>query len=427
MKHGRVISLFLVMALMTWGLRLEAGYLGSTHCDKDIGGIVLPQGFCATVFADHLGVARHMAVDASGDVYVALEQKTEAGGIVALRDSQGSGHADQRKYFGDYGGTGMALHGAYLYFATPTAVLRYPVKPGELLPSGPPQTVVSGFPDQNEHAAKTIAIDYAGHLYVNVGAPSNACQQDDRAAGSPGIRPCPLLERHGGIWRFDADKVNQKFPRDGLRYATGIRNAVAVTWDETGGFYALQMGRDQLSDNWHKLYTDEQSAELPAEEFLQVGQGQDFGWPYCYYDQFQKSLVLAPEYGGNGKQIGECGKYAQPIMAFPGHWAPETVLFYHGERFPSPYRGGAFITFHGSWNRAPLPQAGYRVVFVPFKDGRPSGDYQTFADGFAGSDKLISPGDANFRPMGLAEGPDGALYIGDTQQGRIWRVVYTGP
>ena len=426
MKHGRVITLFLVMALMTWGLRLEADYLGSTHCDKDIGGIVLPQGFCATVFADHLGVARHMAVDASGDVYVALEQKTEGGGIVVLRDSQGTGHADQIKYFGDHGGTGMALHGGYLYFATPTEVLRYPLKPGELLPSGPPQTVVSGFPDQNQHAAKTLAIDDTGHLYVNVGAPSNACQQDDRAAGSPGIRPCPLLERHGGIWRFDADKTGQRFPADGLRYATGIRNAVAVTWDKTGGLYALQMGRDQLSDNWHKLYTDEQSSELPAEEFLHVQQGDNYGWPYCYYDQLQKSLVQAPEYGGDGKSAGECAKYGQPITAFPGHWSPESVLFYSGDRFPAQYRGGAFIAFHGSWNRSPS-QAGAKVVFVPFKDGKPSGDYQVFADGFAGADKLASPGDANFRSMGLAEGADGALYIGDTQQGRIWRVIFTGP
>jgi glucose/arabinose dehydrogenase len=288
--------------------------------------------------------------------------------------------------------------------------------------------VVSGFPDQDEHAAKTIAIDPSGHLYVNVGAPSNACQEDDRSPGSNGLSPCPLLQLHGGIWRFDADKLGQKFPDDGLHYATGIRNAVAVTWNAAAGrFYALQMGRDQLSDNWPKFFTNEQNAELPAEEFFQVTQGGDYGWPYCYYDQFQKTLVQAPEYGGDGKKPGDCGKYGQPIAAFPGHWSPESVLFYSGDRFPAQYRGGAFIAFHGSWNRAPLPQAGAKVVFVPFKDGKPSGDYQIFADGFAGTDKLVSPGDARFRAMGLAEGPDGALYIGDTQQGRIWRVIYKGP
>lgn len=424
MRHRRTVTLFLITVITTVGFRLDAAF-DSPACDKDIGGITLPADFCATVFADNIGVARHIAVDAAGDVYVALQDKVNGGSIAALKDTIGRGHAGQIKFFGDTPGSGIGLHGGYLYFATNTSVIRYPLKAGELLPSGPAQMVVSGFPDQDEHAAKSIALDTDGHLYVNVGAPSNSCQQDDRGAGSPGIRPCALLERHGGIWRFDADKTGQRFPADGVRYATGIRNAVAVTWNESAKtFYALQMGRDQLSDNWHRLYTDAENAELPAEEFLRVEQGDDFGWPYCYYDQFQKQLVQAPEYGGDGKKTGDCGKYGQPIVAFPGHWAPEAVLFYSGTGFPAQYQGGAFISFHGSWNRAPLPQAGYKVVFQPFKDGRPYGPYQVFADGFAGSDNLASPGDARYRPMGLAEGPDGALYIGDTQHGRIWRVIY---
>lgn len=424
MGHPRTLMLLLLAVLSAGAFDLDAAPTQAI-CDKDIGGITLAPGFCATVFADHLGVARHIVVDADGIVYVALQQRNNGGGIAALKDTHGDGHADAIRYFGDTGGSGIGLHGGYLYFASETAVLRYPLKAGELMPAGPVQTVVSGFLQQNEHAAKTIALDGSGHLYVNVGAPSNACQQDDRGAGSPGIRPCPLLENHGGIWRFDADKTGQTFPKDGVRYATGIRNAVAVTWNgAAGSFYALQMGRDQLSDNWHKLYTDAQSAELPAEEFLRVRQGDDYGWPYCYYDQIQKKKVLAPEYGGDGRQVGECSKYGQPIAAFPGHWAPEAVLFYSGDAFPASYGGGAFITFHGSWNRAPLPQAGYKVVFVPFKDGEPSGPYQVFADGFAGEATRALPGDARFRPMGIAEGPDGALYIGDTQQGRIWRVTY---
>ncbi|MFI4921752.1 MAG: PQQ-dependent sugar dehydrogenase [Gammaproteobacteria bacterium] len=425
MRHQRAVILFLLTALSTAGLRLDAAPT-SPACDKDIGGITLPAGFCATVFADKLGVARHIAVDASGDVYVALEQTVDGKGIVALRDRGGTGHADVLQRFGDFAGSGLGIHGDYLYFATPTTVLRYRLTAGRLLPQSNAETVVSGFPTQDEHAAKSIALDTSGHLYVNVGAPSNACQDDDRSPGSPGKRPCLLLQEHGGIWRFDADKTGQRFPADGLHYATGIRNAVAVTWnDPAKAFYALQMGRDELGDNWPKLYNDTQNAELPAEEFLRVEQGDDFGWPYCYYDQFQQKLVQAPEYGGDGKQVGDCSKYGQSIAAFPGHWAPEAVLFYSGSGFPAQYQGGAFITFHGSWNRAPLPQAGYKVVFLPFKDGKPSGPYQVFADGFAGSAGLVSPSDARYRPMGIAEGPDGALYIGDTQQGRIWRVVYS--
>lgn len=396
----------------------------SAACDTDLGGVTLAPGFCATVFADGLGIARHLAVDADGDVYVALQKMVDGHGIAALRDSKGQGHANVLEHFGDAGGTGMALHGGYLYFATPTAVLRYRLG-GGLSAAGPAETVVAGFPDQDEHAAKTLAIDGDGHLYVNVGAPSNSCQEGDRSPGSPGIKPCPLLKEHGGIWRFAADKTGQKFPTDGERYATGIRNAVAITWnDAQHALYAVQMGRDQLGDNWH--FTDQQNAELPAEEFFLVHPGEDFGWPYCYYDGLQKLKVLAPEYGGDGKKVGDCNKAGQPILAFPGHWAPESVLFYRGGAFGDHYRDGAFVSFHGSWNRAPLPQGGYKVVFVPFKDGLPAGPYEVFADGFKGVDVLMDQSDAKYRPMGLAEGPDGALYIGDTQKGRIWRVVHTG-
>ncbi|HSC46479.1 MAG TPA: PQQ-dependent sugar dehydrogenase, partial [Gammaproteobacteria bacterium] len=372
-----------IIALLLTTILALPGQAGAAGCDADVGGINLPPGFCATVFADKLGKARHLVVGADGTVYVALEERAHGGGIVALRDADGDGHADQLKYFGDSGGTGIALYAGYLYFATDTEVLRYRLAPGQLAPSAPPESVVRGFPDQNQHAAKSIAIDADGSLYVNVGAPSNACQQADRAAGSPGLRPCPLLARHGGIWRFDAGRPGQVFGKDGMRYASGIRNAVAIAWEPSQKLlYALQMGRDQLADDWPKLYSDAQSAELPAEEMFVVHAGDDFGWPYCYYDQLQHKKVRAPEYGGDGRQSGDCGIYAQPLVAFPGHWAPESVLFYAGEGFPARYRGGAFIAFHGSWNRAPLPQAGYKVAFLPFKDGRPAGDYEVFADGF---------------------------------------------
>ncbi|HEX7964442.1 MAG TPA: PQQ-dependent sugar dehydrogenase [Gammaproteobacteria bacterium] len=414
-----------LLALALAGCRTgEAGAPGA--CGADTGGVKLAEGFCATVFADGVGVARHMVVDADGTLYVALSHRSHGGGIAVLRDTDGDGLADQVQYFGDTGGSGIGIHDGWLYLAADTEVLRYELKPGEAVPAALPQTVVDGFPQQDEHAAKTITFDDSGHLYVNVGAPSNACQQDDRAAGSPGIAPCPLLEEHGGIWRFDADTPHQRFPQDGTRYATGIRNAVALTWGGArDGLYVLQMGRDQLSDNWPSLYTDTESAELPAEEFFQVHSGDDFGWPYCYYDSHRSQKLRAPEYGGDGKQQGDCGKYGQPIAVFPGHWAPEAVLFYSGRQFPARYQGGAFITFHGSWNRAPLAQAGFKVVFLPFEGGRPSAPYEVFADGFAGSAAPASPGDAKYRPMGLAQGPDGSLYIGDTQTGRIWRVTYS--
>jgi glucose/arabinose dehydrogenase len=104
--------------------------------------------------------------------------------------------------------------------------------------------------------------------------------------------------------------------------------------------------------------------------------------------------------------------------------APDGLLFYTGNMFPERYKNGAFIAFHGSWNRAPLNQKGFFVAFVPFKNGRPSGNWEFFATGFAGKADIASPNQALHRPCGLAQGPDGALYVSDDQKGTIWKIVY---
>ena len=155
---------------------------------------------------------------------------------------------------------------------------------------------------------------------------------------------------------------------------------------------------------------------------VEVKEGADYGWPTCYYDGNLKSLVLAPEYGGDGKTVGLCADKTPPAAAFPAHWAPNDVLIYNGKSFPDAWHGGAFIAFHGSWNRAPGPQGGYNVVYQPLADGKASGDYVIFADGFAGAEK--APGRAEHRPAGLAVGPDGALYVSDDVKGRIWRITH---
>ena len=396
-------------------------------CDPAASNLELPDGFCAVIVADTLGKARHMAVSESGDLYVALREVSGGGGIVALRDTTGDGVADVQERFGEVGGTGIGLRNGYLYFAPDTAVWRYPLAEGELVPSGEPETVVGGFPEQSSHAVKPFTFDDDGHLYVNVGGPSNACQEQSRTPGTPGIDPCPQLELHGGVWRFYADSLGQTQTPE-ARYATGIRNAVALDWNSAAqNLYVAQHGRDQLSDLWSDLYTQEQSAELPAEEFLLVEEGSDSGWPYCYYDPSQEKKVLAPEYGGDGEEVGRCADKNMPLAALPAHWAPNDLLFYTGDQFPERYQNGAFIASHGSWNRAPLPQRGYRIVFVPMDEtGRPTGDYETFADGFARTEVIESPNDAQYRPTGFAQGPDGSLYISDDVKGRIWRVVYVG-
>jgi glucose/arabinose dehydrogenase len=157
------------------------------------------------------------------------------------------------------------------------------------------------------------------------------------------------------------------------------------------------------------------NANNPAEELVQVDSGDDFGWPYCFYSNDQKKKVLAPEYGGDGQKVGRCASAKNPVMAFPGHWAPLALAFYEGDQFGPKYKGGLFAAFHGSWNRAPLPQAGFRVVFIPFANRRPGGEYSTFA--------VARAGPTDVRPSGLAVGPDGSLYISADENQKIWKVT----
>ena len=395
--------------------------------DKDNGGLDLPEGFHALVVADNLGRGRHIDINENGDIYLALRQLKNGHGIVALRDTSGDSRADETVYFGEFAGTGMEIYDNYLYFGGDTMILRYRIKTGELLPDTTPEIVIRGFPQQNQHSDKSFAIDNQGLIYVNVGAPSNACMEQTRTVGSRGMDPCPQLERHAGIWRFPVGDLNQTQVDNGYHYASGIRNAIALTWNDlTKNLYVVMHGRDQLNQFFPDLYTKEMSAELPSEEFLLVKDGSDFGWPYCYYDHIKGKLVLAPEYGGDGEKSDRCDDKENPIMAFPGHMAPNDILFYTGNQFPERYYNGAFICFHGSWNRAPLVQEGYFIVYVPFKGEIPSGDWEVFANGFAGDKPVMSPADAEYRPMGITMGSDGSIYVSDSQKGRVWRIFYTG-
>ena len=415
----------LAFAALTFADRPEPTGPTGAQCEGDNAGLTLPDGFCATAFADGLGRVRHITVDPHGIVFAATgrsrRDSTTAVGLIALRDSDGDGVSDIKQHLGDVGGHGIALHQNYIYFAPNDRVLRYTLHWGTMETTGEPETIVSGLPARGSHAAKSIVVTEDGTLFVNIGSPSNVCQEQDRTSGSPGQDPCPELETRAGIWKFDANQTGQT-QADGERFATGIRNAVAIALSpEDGELWGLQHGRDQLGQT--ELYNDEQNAELPSEELLRISEGDDFGWPYCFHDPGLGRRVLAPEYGGDGREAGRCADTVDPVEVFPAHWAPNALLFYDREMFPERYRGGAFIAFHGSWNRAPQPQGGYNVVFLPMQDDRPSGDWEVFADGFAGED--VSPRGAAHRPTGLALGPDGALYVSDDRGGTIYRITYT--
>lgn len=407
---------------------------GDLQSSEATAGLRLPAGFAATVFADDIGAARHIAVNDNGDVYVALRDGAstvsgagDPGGLMALRDNDGDGVADVKLPFGPEDvNTGLALHEGALYFSTTTAVYAIEMD-GALAPGSEPELVVGGFPEQASHTAKPITFDAEGHLYVNSGAPSNACQKEIRTPGSPGGMPCPELERSGSIWRFIGEYRGQDQLDDGTRFSTGSRQIVALEYNSMDDrLYMVMHGRDQLDRLWPEHYSQQDRIDLPAEELHAVSQGDDFGWPYTYWDPSTNQRMVAPEYGGDGQAVAEAGRYEQPLLGFPAHYAPNDLIFYSGDQFPSRYRGGAFIAFHGSWNRAPAEQRGYNVVFVPWENGAAAGEWEVFADGFVGPDPVADPDDAQHRPSGLAQGPDGSLYVTDDAGGRIWKISYTG-
>ena len=412
---------------------------GKVRCDADNAGITLPRGFCALVVADLLmdgqpARARHMAVTPSGDVFVAINSPNNQNpsfGIIGLRDNDGDGRADQQSSFSPaLGGSGLAWGDGRLFFGANDRVLRFLLPSGRLTPEGAPQLVVSGLPNTGDHISKSVVL--AGdRLFVNIGSASNACQVQNRVAQSPGVFPCPELPIRAGVWLFDARRTNQQ-QSDGEHFGSGYRNLVALAFNPfSHSLYAVQHGRDMLFENWPQFFTQAEDAVLPAEEFVRIERGSNNGWPYCYFDAVDRHRkVLAPEYGGDGRKVHgphgiDCSRFNQPLVTFGAHWAPNGLHFYTGSQFPDRYRGGAFVAFHGGFDRAPLPNEGYQVQFVPFGgSGRPDGRPERFADGFAGSAGPL-PATAQHRPVGVTEGPDGSLYVSDDRGGRIYRIVYT--
>jgi len=439
MRHANRTFLFSVAVLCLAGSTAFAqSQTDAKSCPGDDGGLKLPAGFCATVFADGIGHARHLVVAPNGVVYVNTwsgeyygnEPPRGDGFLVALQDKGGAGKADVIERFGETaqtggrGGTGIGIYKDWIYAEINDRIVRYALSSGSIVPQGAPETIVSGLPLGGDHPMHPFIIDAKGSVFVDVATATNACQLQNRRTGSPGAKPCTELETRGGIWRFDANKTDQKFsPAE--RYATGIRNAEGFAFDSAGRLFVTQQGRDQLHANWPKLYKPAEEATLPAEELMLLKQGGDYGWPECYYDGIQKKLVLAPEYGGDGgKTVGVCASKLSPAAALPAHWAPNGMAHYDKAEFPAPYRDGVFIAFHGSWDRAPYPQGGYNIVFQPLAGDHASGSCEIFADGFAGPVK--TPEGATHRPSGVAVGPDGALFVSDDIRGRIYRIVYKG-
>lgn len=383
--------------------------------------IRLPAGFSASIVAEDLGPARHIAISKTGDIYVKLAKLKDGKGIYRLRDTNQDGVIDERVGFGDYVGTGIYLKNGYLYTSSNSSIYRYKLNDkGEVISPDQPELLVTGLRVKTRDQSKSIAVDNQDNIYVNIASDNDACRE---AGTGKGMMPCPLLDSAAGIWQFKAGVPNQSFA-DGVRYATGLKNVVGLDWNsKTNSLFVMQHGRGQFHDFYPQYYTPQQSAELPAETMYEVHRGDDAGWPYVYYDPVQKKKILAPEYGGDGKKTGG-EKTITPVADFPAHMGPNGLLFYTGTLFPAKYRNGAFIAFHA---QSSALHKGYLVAFVPFKGGKPSGKWEIFADNFAGTDLVKPTGPVQHRPCGLAQGSDGSLYVTDDLNGTLFRIAYKNP
>lgn len=396
-------------------------------CDADNGGLRLPPDFCALVVANNLGFPRHLDVSEEGHLYVTLRNRTlKLGGLLALQDNNGDGKMDDIHKVNQYPGMGIKIDGDYLYYAADDTVYRYTLSPDDFRPYSMPEILITGFPLQTNHSGKPFVI-VDDEIMINIGAKTNACQIEDRVPGDMGIDPCPELAHHAGIWTFNRDKNGQLFQRDGKQFASGIRNAYALDWhpvDET--LYVVQHGRDQLHELWPDIYTAVQDQQMPAEEMLAVTENQTYAWPYCYYDDSKARYVMAPEYLGDGEDIGRCQQFSPPVLAFPAHYGPNDMAIYQHDAFPPAYHNGIFVAFHGASHEknAEGERYAYQVVFVPYEALHGKGDWQVFADGFAGVPGEENTLEPEYRPTGLTIGPDGSLYVVDSVQGKIWRILY---
>lgn len=375
--------------------------------------LTVPVGFSYTLMADSLGKVRHIEVNNQGGIYAKLNSLKDGKGIYYLTDLNKDGVIDNKTSFGDFPGTGIKIKGNYLYASSNTAVFRYLLNNnGEVINPDKPELIVDGLLDKKRDNSKSIALDDQGNLYVTIGSYSDNCREGSTGKGIPG---CPILDSAAGIWMFKANKPNQSF-KDGLRYATGLKNSVGIDWNRaTNSLFATNHGRGAFSDKFPEKFTPQQDAELPAETVYELKKGSDAGWPFTYYDHIQKKNILAPEYGGDGKMESD-NKYDIPAATFPAHLAPNDILFYTGNMFPERYKNGAFVVLHG---RSAVLKKAYFVAFIPFVNGKPSGDWEIFADNFT-----PFAGPAQYRPMGLAQGADGALYISEDLKGAIFKITY---
>lgn len=353
----------------------------------------VPEGFTVNLYADNLQKPRWMALTPEGDVLVV---ESRANRIYRLKDADKDGAAESREVFADEGNNlnlpfGMAFSDSAFFVGNTNGVRSYSYTKGQKRLEGKGNEVTSlpglGY---NQHWTRNVRIAPDGkRLFVTVGSESNVDVEE-----SP--RASVLVMALDGSGR--------------QVYGSGLRNPVGLDFHpRTGEPYVTVNERDGLGD------------DLVPDYFTRVQQGGFYGWPYAYLSP--KNIEPRRTKSGRSEQPELAAKTLTPDVLFPAHSAALGLTFYRGSAFPERYRGGAFVAFRGSWNRA--EGTGYKIVFVPFDaKGRPAGGFEDFLTGF-----LVDPKgpDAWARPVGLLELPDGSLLLTDDANNRIYRIAFRAP
>ena len=334
----------------------------------------LPPGFRATLFATGLGVPRFDAVGPDGTLYVAEQG---AGRVVALPDPGHTGKAQSTIVVASdmNGPSSLFFYQGALYVGEFSRVTRLTLGPDFVATAR--TVVVPNLPTGGNHVTRTVLIGPDGRLYVSIGSTCDDCVESD--------------PRRATVMVYNLDGS------DGRLYARGMRNAVGLAVNpQTSQIWVTDMGRDRLGDN------------TPPDTIYALQDGGNYGWPRCH-----AGTIIDPDLG----HPGDCSGVVQPLVNIQAHSAPLALAFYTARTFPAQWRG-LFVAYHGSWNRT-VP-TGYKVVFIPLSaSGHVAGPPRDFATGWLHADNT-----ATGRPVGIAVGQDGALYVTDDKAGDVYRITY---
>lgn len=363
---------------------------------------LVPEGFAVEAFAQGFEQPRAMRVAPNGDLFVADSQ---AGKVHVIRVADSGKPAREVFASGLREPYGIAFYPPgpqpqWVYVGNSDSVVRFPYATGDMKARGGSQVIVPRLPSGG-HWTRDLAFTADGQrLLIAVGSGSNVAESLAREPPK-GLADWSRTQPLGAAWGSEelrADVLSAQPDGKDLRvFATGLRNCTGLAIQPvTKEPWCTVNERDAIGDN------------TPLEYATHVKEGAFYGWPWYFIGAHED-----PRHPGARPDLKD--KVTVPDVFMQAHSAPLQIAFYEGSMFPAEYRGGAFVTMHGSWNRA--LRTGYKVVFLPFRDGKPTGEYVDFMTGF-----VTGKGEVWGRPVGVAVAKDGSLFVSDDAGRTIWRV-----